>query len=184
MLIESNNETIKAFADTPGHFELSWLQEWAYDDSRTLNIKVLFAMLFTVSKNEGGSLERKAMSFNLSEDAIKKLHLDHLEPRMINKDHRASYFEHDERDRIVNGLGNMLPLPSEINIEKSNRPFNTVVIEALDKAGIKDHWLGIEAIEQYDKHNDNSIPNEEFFRTRRESLKKYFQNVLNLAPQL
>ena len=182
MLINSPVETIMAFANTQRQFELPWVQDWSYDDSRTLNVKVLFAMLFTVSKNDDGSLERKAMAFNLSEDAIRKLHLDHLEPKTINKDHRESYFEHDERERIVNSLGNMLPLPSEINIEKSNRPFSIVVVEALNKAGIKDHWLGIEAIKQYEANNSNDIPTEEFFRQRRDALKNYFMNVLTLPP--
>jgi uncharacterized protein with ParB-like and HNH nuclease domain len=39
MLINSPVETIMAFANTQRQFELPWVQDWSYDDSRTLNVK-------------------------------------------------------------------------------------------------------------------------------------------------
>ncbi|WP_318518025.1 DUF262 domain-containing protein [Photobacterium leiognathi] len=151
----------------------SWLENWLYNKN-DIKICILFARLIKSSSKE---IEQNEFKKTLSDSEVEKLHLDHMEPSNVPGHNQSKYFESEDRQLIVNGLGNMFPLPGSLNISKSNQPF----IEAfgyLEKSGLGDHWLVKETRIMFEENNLNNIPNQEFFRKRKTFLIKLFYEVV------
>ena len=110
-----------------------------------------------------------------------KLTLDHLEPQNPNRIFASAYFEHTERQRIVNSLGNIMLLDFSSNNKKNNGPMETS-LKILSNSQLGSHWLtsDIKQIlkENHSKNGDFSVPNENFFVRRAETLTRSMIELL------
>lgn len=154
-----------------------WLSGWRYNNPQ-LKVRVLFARLISMSPDsEFTRLEKKKIS--LSVDEVSKLQLDHMEASKPDSAHMEKYFDDEDRDSFVHGLGNMMPLPAVENIQKSNKPMKDS-FEYYESAGIgPGHHLFDAARDLFDRYNNRGVPTGEFFLKRKENLKKLF----NLAVE-
>ncbi|MBF4302664.1 DUF1524 domain-containing protein, partial [Vibrio anguillarum] len=75
-------------------------------------------------KSSSIKIEQNEFKKTLSDSEVEKLHLDHMEPNNIPEHNQSKYFDNEDRKIIVNGLGNMFPLPGSLNMSKSNQPFS------------------------------------------------------------
>jgi hypothetical protein len=172
--------------------EIEWASDWSYNTNKPakLKVKVLFARLIRSSYNE----ENKVIVMNSdfkqtladAGDAV-KIELDHMEPS--NPDPhlpKEYYFINPLREKIINDLGNMMPLPKERNSSKSNAPMYTIFDELkIANLGIDTHWLTrktFKLLEKKNYHNlvkDVKIPTEKFFIKRKEHIIKYFNQAIS-----
>ncbi|MEZ9896900.1 DUF262 domain-containing protein [Vibrio breoganii] len=151
----------------------SWLESWLYKKEDT-KVCILFARLI---KSSSRIIEKNGFKNTLSDHEVEKLHLDHMEPSNVPEHNKSKYFESEDRQIIVNGLGNMFPLPGNLNISKSNQPF-VEAFKYLDKSGLGDHWLVTETKIMFEENNTDNVPNQEFFRKRKTSLIKLFYDAV------
>lgn len=159
-----------------------WLDSWKYDDNK-LKIRILFARLIRLTLDDKtNKLRESTIGLTVQNDLVAKMQLDHLEARNPNVSHLDKYFKHDERAIFIDGLGNMMPLPSKENIEKSNRPLKDSFSFFKEAGFPESHYLLVETIALFDKHNTEGVPNEEFFIERKQLLKQYFIQAINFSP--
>lgn len=165
-------DCIKEFKD--------WVNNWKYGDNQ-LKARLLFAKLIQLKPSDGAinTLEKATISLNLTEDNIVKLQLDHMEASNIDEKCPELYFQNEEREFFVNGFGNMMPLPSKENQQKSNKPFKNSFYY-IEQAGIpKSHFLYTTTKELYDKYKDgDGIPSTKMFTERKELLQEYFLSAI------
>ncbi|MBF4275097.1 DUF1524 domain-containing protein, partial [Vibrio anguillarum] len=151
----------------------SWLENWLYNKS-DVKICILFARLI---KSSSIKIEQNEFKKTLSDSEVEKLHLDHMEPNNIPEHNQSKYFDNEDRKIIVNGLGNMFPLPGSLNMSKSNQPFSEA-FKYLEKSGLGDHWLVTETRQLFEENNVNNTPTQEFFRKRKTFLKTLFYKAI------
>lgn len=150
----------------------SWIEKWNYNDPKAcLKAKILFSKLITLEPTSSG-FKKQTIKLSISENDVAKLQLDHMEPSKIDKSRVSDYFIDDERQLYVNGLGNMMPLPSAENIEKSNTPLNDS-FGYYEKAKLPSYLI-TESRNIFIKNMKNNIPTQQFFTERKELLKNYF----------
>lgn len=157
----------------------NWLNPWRYKNS-SLKVRILFARLLQLSVIND-KLTSTTFNHNISGDDSKKLHLDHMEPESPDPSHPHAYYKINkiERDDDINGLGNMFPLPGDLNISKSNKP----MVDAfgyLNTSGLGQHWLTVETKKLFDRNNNSKVPNQEFFTKRKEYLIKMFEEAIRM----
>jgi hypothetical protein len=101
-----------------------------------------------------------------------------MEPSSVPEHNKGSYFDSEDRQVTVNGIGNMFPLPGNLNISKSNKPL-IEVFDYLDKSGLGSHWLVSETKVLFENHSYNNIPKNDFFLKRKAFLKdKFYQAIV------
>jgi len=155
-----------------------WISSWRYGGAQ-LKARILFAKLISMTPNESlDRLQRKNIA--LSVDEVGKLQLDHMEANKPDAVHLEKYFDDDDRDNFIQGLGNMMPLPAKENIEKGNKPLKES-FSFYDQAGIgPGHHLYDSAWKLFrEQQNDNGVPKKEFFQKRKEHLRKLFLLAVN-----
>jgi uncharacterized protein with ParB-like and HNH nuclease domain len=153
----------------------TWLDNWRYNKN-DIKVCLLFARLIKSSSKE---LKENNFKTSLSNSDVEKLHLDHMEPSSVPDHNQKSYFDSEDRQVTVNGLGNMFPLPGNLNISKSNQPL-IKVFDYLDKSGLGSHWLVRETKVLFDNHSHNNIPKHDFFLKRKAFLKdKFYQAIVH-----
>ena len=181
------NITVELNNRLEGEFE-SWLRSWRYTSSskNTLSIRILFARLIKTGLNKATmTLTTPTIANTISQADVAEMQLDHIEPSKINLVAESKYFKHIDRERFVNELGNMMPLPGAQNRDKSNQP----VMESFKffkESGLENHFI-LTQTEALFKENrvsstDNAdfyIPTEEFFEKRKEFLIEMFKQVVN-----
>ncbi|MHA2938006.1 DUF262 domain-containing protein [Vibrio sp. RC27] len=169
--IDFNEEDFitKSLEDELNH----WLDNWRYNKN-DIKVCVLFSRLIKSSSKE---LKLNEFKMTISENDVEKLHLDHMEPSSIQSHNRSSYFDSEDRQVIVNGLGNMFPLPGNLNMSKSNQPCFEA-FKFLEKSGLGQHWLVSETKTIFDKHSANGIPTHKFFLERKAFLKAIFYKTI------
>lgn len=150
-----------------------WLDNWRYNKS-DIKVCLLFARIIKSSTKE---LSKRDFQTTLSEGDVEKLHLDHMEPSSVPQAHKSSYFESEDRQVIVNGLGNMFPLPGSLNMGKSNQPF-VDAFRYIEESGLGEHWLVAETKTLFDLYNEEGIPTQEFFQKRKAALKELFYKAI------
>lgn len=156
----------------------NWLNNWKYSSEKLkmLKIRLIFARLISLSF-DGNKLEKKPIHTKIQH--IEKLQLDHIEASKPDSNRLSEYFDDPDRDNFINGLGNMMPLPSKQNIQKSNQPMKDS-FGYYEKAGIeKSHHLYQKTNELYIKYSSNKVPTTEFFNKRKEYLKELFIKAVN-----
>lgn len=165
---------------------LEWLKAWEYKDKQGhFKIRVLFLNLLKLSQDDNGKLEKKPFSTAL--DKRKKVQLDHIEPQKPSNTGEQEYFkgrkigsnEYIERDKYVNGLGNMMILTPEQNIDKSNRPA-VYILEALKVCGLEEWWLSV-ALENKlndDRYVEDKVPKDVFFDSWKHDLIQNFNELI------
>jgi uncharacterized protein with ParB-like and HNH nuclease domain len=187
----------KQIVQTCKEKEVNWAADWDYDKDQKVKVKVLFARLIgSIQTDENGVESNTAFKQTPTNlDYAKKIELDHMEPSSPDpKMPPKFYFQQDDslqRNRIINALGNMMPLPSNLNKIKTNRPMYTI-FEELNKpeVGLKGHWLiettlkslgkeGNHTLAIEDEQEDKKIPTEKFFTERKEFIIKCFNEAIN-----
>lgn len=157
----------------------SWLTQWKYRNTKnTLSIRILFARLIKMQVDNDGSLHRASISKTISQENVKNMQLDHMEPRNINKDLPERYFSHTDREHYIDGLGNMMPLPGYDNRKKSNRPIIDS-FEIYEDAGLKDHFILTQTKQCFEKHSNNNVPTDRFFIERKKICTSWFMELLS-----
>lgn len=151
----------------------NWLTNWRYQ-SNHLKVKILFARLISLSPDQADEqLSRKPIALGVSE--VSKLQLDHMEANTPDLSHLEKYFDDEERDVFVQGLGNMMPLPSGDNIRKSNKPMKES-FGFFQAAGIgPGHHLYDGALELFEQNSLDGKPTKAFFQKRKEHLMRLFE---------
>ncbi|GGY63324.1 DUF262 domain-containing protein [Marinobacter zhanjiangensis] len=146
----------------------AWVSNWTYN-SQHLKVRLLFARLISLSPDQSGeALTKKTISLGVSE--VSKLQLDHIEAKRPDPSHAEKYFDDDDREVYIQGLGNMMPLPSAENIKKSNKPMSES-FGFYQEAGIgPGHHLYDSALKLFEDHKSGDKPTKEFFQKRKEHL--------------
>jgi hypothetical protein len=171
--------------------KIEWASDWSYNANKLakLKVKVLFARLIGSSYNEENQVivMDRFYKQTLADagDAV-KIELDHMEPSNPDpKMPKAYYFQNPLRDKIINDLGNMMPLPKERNSSKSNAPMYTIFDE-LKIVNLGTHWLTrktLKLLEKKNYHNsdikDIKIPTEKFFIERKKCIIEYFNKAIS-----
>ena len=162
-----------------------WLRTWSYSPSRAFKIRLLFAKCIPLNLNEEGKLTNPTPFSTHYTGEVTALHIDHMEPQKIDETKAECYFNHLERDVIINGLGNMMLLPSGENISKSNKPLY-YLFEHLEGSGLNHHFLTKKTKTLLDAHSTQAksgairVPNEIFFSKRKEWLIEIFNQAIDL----
>jgi uncharacterized protein with ParB-like and HNH nuclease domain len=183
-LIEGNNHRTSNFKilsqtyltdDNKQNFD-RWVDDWRYGNN-DLKIKVLFARLLRMTKNDDGNLTLAGFQTAISDKEIGSLHLDHMEPSNPDTTYENVFFLGREREQYVNSLGNMFPLPADKNISKSNKPLH-MAFSYLSGSGLGDHWLTKEAKSLFEVNSKDNVPDREFFLERKKKIKEHFYNAI------
>lgn len=166
-----------------------WVHDWKYGmKSNDFKIKILFLALYKF-KIANGKLSKCVGQHYLE---TSKIALDHLEANKIPDVNQEKYFtleDEDERNRIVNKLGNFMILDQPENNEKSNKPLYYALKWYKNMA--PNHWLVEEIIEMLENNNYSDevqsgkdkvrVPNEKFFKDRGERIYNYFESMLEMS---
>lgn len=154
----------------------TYLKDWRYGQN-SLKIRILFSRLISLSLDENDNLISLDASLGFSNDQIKELHIDHLEPKnpSANKD---QYFN-DPDDMHINGLGNMMVLTAKRNNEKSNLPISKG-LNYYDQAGLGSHFLLERTRKLLEQYSVDDVPTEEFFVDRKRWLIELFHKAVEL----
>ena len=156
-----------------------WLKSWQYGNN-DLKIRILFARLFQLQLDDS-ALKHASFRVLPKNKDIRDLHLDHMEPSITGGlTSSILYFDSDERGIHVNGLGNMFPLPGDLNISKSNKPLNDCW-EYLTNSGLDNHWLVRESKTIFKENENKNIPTENFFKKRKLFLIDKFLDAIKLG---
>ena len=157
----------------------SWLNQWKYkNNSNTLSIRILFARLIKMQVDSNGALHKASITKTISQENVKNMQLDHIEPRIINKDLLEKYFQHTDREHYTDGLGNMMPLPGIENKIKSNRPVIDS-FEIYENAGLKDHFILTQTQQCLKQNSQNNVPTVDFFIERKKVCIDWFKELLS-----
>lgn len=192
------------YLNSPGIFPLSvsielndqlnnnfenWLRSWRYTSSskNTLSIRILFARLIKMKlDNSTGYINKASIFSSINQDDVAEMQLDHIEPSNIDSIAENKYFKHIDRERFVNELGNMMPLPGAQNREKSNRPVMDG-FKFFEAAGLQNHFILLQTKNLFDENNllavDSGnfyIPTEDFFEKRKELLIHWFKEIVKV----
>ncbi len=165
-----------------------WVNNWSYLGNRgkdKIFIYVLMLQLISCNSSKKANsnviiLEPSALEYTLK---LEKIELDHLEAQNPKAEQKTNYFVTDkpeDRDRIVNSLGNMMILDEKDNNRKNNVPMK----EALKYyKKIEASWMykEIKELMEDSKYFDfeKEAPKKEFFVARGKRLKKYFYAIIN-----
>ncbi len=168
------------------YFE-TWLNNWQYSpsSSNTSKIKILFARILKLDVDSNGHLEDKPFGLSLGDEDVRKMHLDHMEPQEIDETHKSAYsmMTDSDRDFYVNGLGNMIPLPGNVNQSKSNKPMDTS-FTYLESSGLQSHWLVKETKDLLASNSntvgDHIVPKKSFFQKRRNFIVHKFIEAVDM----
>ncbi|MGJ8670915.1 MAG: GmrSD restriction endonuclease domain-containing protein, partial [Oceanococcus sp.] len=158
-----------------------WSSSWQYSQKGPgFRLRALLTRLVRAQLH--GDKLKMGMAFTEFPPA-EKLQLDHLEPARANASHSNSYLQHPERQRLVNGLGNMMLIDSSNNIQKSNSPMRDCFAH-LKAAGLNDNWLVNELRQLFDINcqtnaGGDKVPTAEFFVARGARLRSLMATVLN-----
>ena len=185
--VETQNITVELNNQLNDEFE-SWLRSWRYTSSskNTLSIRILFARLIRMGLNRATmKLTTPTIASNISQADVAEMQLDHIEPSKVNFLAENKYFKHIDRERFVNELGNMMPLPGAQNRDKSNKP----VMESFkffEEAGLEGHFILTETQTLFEENRvlstestDFYIPTEDFFEKRKQFLIDMFKQVVS-----
>ena len=102
-----------------------------------------------------------------------------MEAQNPDRQYESEYFQHDSRDYYINGIGNMMPLPKEFNVKKSNYPLSKSMIY-YDSVGINQHFLMVETKKLLENYNDDGRPTEQFFVQRKNKLINWFKQCIGM----
>jgi len=184
--VTESNITIEINKNLDLEFE-SWLRSWRYSSNskNTLSVRILFARLIKMKLDKSSNQFSKATITNsISQDNVVEMQLDHIEPVKIDGVAKNKYFDHINRERYVNELGNMMPLPGSENRDKSNKP----VMESFkffEKSGLQDHFILLHTKDLFERNRDlvvqttdYYVPTESFFDERKEVLISWFKRAL------
>lgn len=154
-----------------------WLKTWTY--GQNYKIRMLFARCFQLSLNNN-VLVNVPFRFTTTD----KLDVDHMEPKRIDNNNLDSYFNHPDRDSIINQLGNMMILTSSSNQQKSNQPMVTV-FSTLQRIGLSGHFITTKTEEILDQNHSLSsnkirVPTEQFFNERKQFLIDTFTKAVDV----
>ena len=158
----------------------NWVTSWQYSKlALGTRIRILFLILLGAELVEDGI--RFGTHFITIPANPDDLTLDHLEPLNPNTVATNAFFQHHERTRIINSLGNMMLLDLPSNSSKSNSPMVSC-LDALNKSGLKYHWLTKEIEFFLDQNHieidGKKVPTDVFFSRRGLRLKKLMKAVL------
>ena len=176
----------RSIPNGPGFFSIGtaeieefkgWGSTWSYT-GKNLKTKFLFTKLLRLSSDAEGNLTSR--SLQISGGEMSKLQLDHMEAQTPDPSRLDAYFEHEERERFIHGLGNMMPLPGRENISKSNAPLKDA-FHFMSTAGIPEsHFLYTDAKELFAEANSNEVPTEAFFEGRKAKVIERFIAAIQL----
>lgn len=155
-----------------------WLQKWSYG-GKNYKIRILFARCFQLTEESG-----KLKTASHSTSPLDKQDVDHMEPVKIDMNHPKSYFEHVDRNSIINQLGNMMILPSSDNKKKSNSPMQNV-FTAFASTNLSSHFIVKKTKILLDANhtpgnNGIKVPNEMFFTERKKHLIDSFMKAVEI----
>ncbi|MAD89011.1 MAG: hypothetical protein CMK64_04860, partial [Pseudoalteromonas sp.] len=153
-----------------------WFDNWQYNKTDT-KVCVLFARLLRCSIDKKGKLKLNNFKTSISQDDVSSLHLDHMEPRSGAEHEKSSYFIDPDREFIINGIGNMMPLPGRINISKSNKPLKES-FSYLEEAGLGDHWFVKKSKDLFFDNNNKGVPKKKFFQERKALIRESFYSII------
>jgi hypothetical protein len=187
-VVTGKNEFVMRYADKKGEIPATEslsgrLKNWRYGqgDSANLKVKVLFHRL--IADPIRGFYKTVA-----TRDA--EFALDHMEPQVIDEKNPKAYFPaSEERDDLVNGLGNMMLLVREWNSSKSNNSMYEIFdyLEESKYSGLKNHFMVQDIRKLLDTHSREhtieegrtiKVPSAEFFSKRRERLTLLIETML------
>lgn len=151
-----------------------WLSSWSYEnDSVTkFKIKTLFARLLKLDR-QNSKIVSTVVKTTIDPNSIIELELDHLIPQSGNEVGIFQFETEDEKQIYLHGLGNMMLLSKQENIQKSNKPLE----ESLGfyrTSGLGNHFLIRDLEEQLEDSEKNNIKASEFFSKRKGDLVSYF----------
>jgi hypothetical protein len=154
-----------------------WANNWRYS-SPQLKVRLLFARLISLTLDDTKEiLIRKSISLDVNE--VAKLQLDHIEASQPASSHLDRYFDDEDRDSYVQSLGNMMPLPSSENIQKSNKPMKDS-FAFYEQAGIgQGHHLYDAVFSNFIKNSNNDVPTKDFFQSRKVELIELFKKAID-----
>jgi hypothetical protein len=142
--------------------------------------------LLKLSQDDNGTLVKKP--FLKALDKTKKVQLDHIEPQNPSDIEEQKYFkgriignnENTDRNKYVDGLGNMMILTPKENIDKTNKPA-IFILDALKDCGLEDWWLSKEIAKKFEDSkfvDNNKVPKEYFFDSWKHDLIQYFNELI------
>jgi uncharacterized protein with ParB-like and HNH nuclease domain len=156
----------------------SWLSEWKYRSSNQFEIKVLLINLMRLDPSKGVKLVDKKPQFFSGFINSSCCHLDHFEPKSLPSINSSAYFQSENRDDLVNSIGNMMLLTQIDNQRKSDVP----AIEAdnyYSKSDIAGNWLYRALHDKFVTHSKNDVPEESFFTERKKELISLIVDMLH-----
>lgn len=188
-LLTSNNLSSTSFKalSLPAHIDNElkqefndWLQTWSYGRKKqSYKIRILFARCLQLTEDQSGLLKNACnLTIPLNSEDI-----DHMEPTKIDVNNAESYFQDDDREAIINQLGNMMILPASNNRRKSNSPMQSV-FNAFASTNLSGHFL-IKKTEELLNSNHNKgpngvkVPTKEFFTERKKYLIQTFSKAMS-----
>ncbi|MCE7535945.1 DUF262 domain-containing protein [Aliivibrio fischeri] len=147
----------------------AWLSEWKYKSSNQFDVKVLLINLMSCDPRKNIKLRGRSPQFISSFKDASSCHLDHFEPKSLPSINMNAYFQSENRDDLVNSLGNMMLLTQVDNQRKSDSP----AIEAdkyYSNSDISGSWLYKALHENFIKYSNEGVPTEAFFTERKKEL--------------
>lgn len=158
----------------------NYLENWRYR-SGDIRIRVLFSRLIrSIYDETTDNLKASGEGFfyTISKSLVDGIQLDHMEPQKIDQYNIESYFSDSDREYHINSIGNIFPLISKLNQEKSNRPFR-VFYNYMKKQNLHAHWFVKKIIDNFEENNEDKVPNKKFFTKQKSITKKYFKQVVS-----
>lgn len=177
-----------------GEFE-DWINDWKFADGiGKIKIKNLFMHMFLkydYDKSSDQLVLETSIVRKYLDKAIKQ-DLDHMDANLVDRKNgnEIKYFHYNLSDRkdYTNSLGNMLPLPVEINRGKHNKPMEET-IKAFSSEKLNG-WIFEMVKEEFNNYsvmiNGYRIPTVDFFIKRKARLIDFFKRIVanqKFSPQ-
>lgn len=171
--ISDCSDYFKISEDIKKEFNI-YMNDWRY--KHDLKVRLLFLLLNCFTKND----DKLVRSFNKNKITMNmKLNLDHLEPEQPDEVNMSAYLDVNDRDSIVNSLGNMMIMDQSGNASKGNKPFK-FCFEYMKKAGFANTFLYENINDLFEENNDHKVPTAIFFEKRSRKLRELFCKILEL----
>lgn len=191
--VSENSDGLASLSVSSGHAQKlveqfdDWTSSYSYGSNATnLCVKVLFHELMGKGWSNGKLNDETSLGFSFNSDA---LNLDHLEPDARSDTFQSLYYEPESksltRQKVVNGLGNMMLIDFLANVKMGNKPIdkrlNTDYREKLPDTWLVDETKRLleENSKEVDVNGDTiRIPTDDFFAERQKFLQDLFLQAI------
>lgn len=169
-----------------------WTDEWRYGKDDFLKHRIMISLMRLFREYEkkvlpsgGEQLEISSYNNNFNTDA--EVNLDHLEPNTLDTKRPGDFYEesdHEKRQDVVNGIGNMMVLDFKNNTRKDNEPIYEGVhnfyakIPAQARTFLYDDIVTLLSANNTAGAGVKEVPTDNFFVERTDRLVKYMEKML------